>query len=122
MRKSLVVVVAIIVSVCFLNAQAPPQTAAAAITAIRAGRLLDPEAGRILTNQVIVVEGNRIRDVGPGVAIPPNARVIDLSGMTVMPGLVEAQLWPRSRSQVVAGVPGTVVVAIAADARQPGVP
>ncbi len=39
---------------------------------------------------MIVVEGTRIREVGPNVAIPPGARVIDLSGMTVMPGLVEA--------------------------------
>jgi imidazolonepropionase-like amidohydrolase len=62
----------------------------AAVTAIRAGRLLDPESGAVLTNQVILVEGNRIRDVGPNVAIPAGARVIDLSGMTVMPGLVEA--------------------------------
>ncbi len=60
------------------------------LTAIRAGRLLDPEAGRILTNQIIVVEGTRIRDVGPNVAIPAGAQVIDLSNMTVMPGLVEA--------------------------------
>src|SRR6185295_352652 len=65
--------------------QTPPQ-----LTAIRAGRLLDPEAGRILTNQIIVGEGTRIRDVGPNVAIPPGAQVIDLSNMTVMPGLVEA--------------------------------
>ena len=72
-----------------VSGQAPAQ-APAQLTAIRAGRLLDPEAGRILTNQVIVVEGTRIRDVGPNVAIPPGARVIDLSGMTVMPGLVEA--------------------------------
>jgi imidazolonepropionase-like amidohydrolase len=60
------------------------------VTAIRAGRLLDPEAGRILTNQVILVEGTRFRDVGPNVAIPAGARVIDLSQMTVLPGLVEA--------------------------------
>src|SRR5438067_1671196 len=63
---------------------------AAPITAIRAGRLLDPDGGRVLTNQIIVVEGNRIRDVGPNVAIPPGAQVIDLSRMTVMPGLVDA--------------------------------
>jgi imidazolonepropionase-like amidohydrolase len=69
------------------GAQAPPP---AAVTAIRAGRLFDPEAGRVLTNQIIVVEGTRIRDVGPSVAIPAAAKVIDLSGMTVMPGLVEA--------------------------------
>ena len=67
--------------------QAP---APAQVTAIRAGRLLDPEGARILTNQVILVEGTRIREVGPNVAIPAGARVIDLSSMTVMPGLVEA--------------------------------
>jgi imidazolonepropionase-like amidohydrolase len=71
-----------------VGAQAPAPTAA--VTAIRAGRLLDPEAGRMLTNQVILVEGTRIRDVGPSLAIPPGAQVIDLSNMTVMPGLVEA--------------------------------
>jgi imidazolonepropionase-like amidohydrolase len=60
------------------------------VTAIRAGRLLDPEVGRLLPNQIIVVEGTRIRDVGPNVAIPAGARVVDLSQMTVLPGLVEA--------------------------------
>jgi imidazolonepropionase-like amidohydrolase len=68
-----------------LDAQSPPP-----LTAIRAGRLLDPEGGRLLTNQVILVEGNRIREVGPNIAIPSGAQVIDLSRLTVMPGLVEA--------------------------------
>jgi len=67
-----------------LGAQAP------AVTAIRAGRLLDPEQGAVLANQVIIVEGMRIREVGAGLAIPAGARVIDLSDMTVMPGLVDA--------------------------------
>jgi imidazolonepropionase-like amidohydrolase len=79
-----------------LSARVPaPQAAPAAVppppvTAIRAGRLLDPEAGRVLANQVIVIEGRRIRDVGPNVATPAGAQVIDLSNATVMPGLVEA--------------------------------
>jgi imidazolonepropionase-like amidohydrolase len=72
-----------------IHAQQPPP-AAAPVTAIRAGRLLDPEAGRILTNQIIVVTGNRITDVGPNVSIPAGAQVIDLSRMTVMPGLVDS--------------------------------
>jgi len=73
------------------SAQAPAAAQGAApLTAIRAGRLLDPEAGRILQNQVIVIEGNKIRDVGPNVAIPVGAQVIDLSRMTVMPGLVDS--------------------------------
>jgi imidazolonepropionase-like amidohydrolase len=65
--------------------QAPP-----AVTAIRAGRLLDPDAGQVLANQIILIEGTRIRDVGPNVAIPAGAHVIDLSRLTVMPGLVDA--------------------------------
>ena len=62
----------------------------APVTAIRAGRLIDPEAGRALTNQVILVEGTRIKEVGANVAIPAGATVIDLSNMTVLPGLVDA--------------------------------
>jgi imidazolonepropionase-like amidohydrolase len=71
-------------------AVAAQQPAGAPVTAIRAGRLLDPEAGRILPNQIILVDGTRIREVGPNVAIPAGAQTIDLSGMTVLPGLVDA--------------------------------
>jgi imidazolonepropionase-like amidohydrolase len=67
------------------SAQAPPP-----VTAIRAGRLLDPEAGRLLTNQIVLVQGTRITDVGPNVPVPAGAQVIDLSRMTVLPGLVDA--------------------------------
>ncbi len=67
-----------------MNAQTPP------VAAIRAGRLIDPEAGRVLTNQVILIEGNKFKEIGPNVAIPPGAQVIDLSRMTVLPGLVDA--------------------------------
>jgi imidazolonepropionase-like amidohydrolase len=62
----------------------------AAVTAIRAGRLLDPESGAVLTNQVILVEGNKFREVGSNVTIPAGAQVVDLSRLTVMPGLVDS--------------------------------
>jgi imidazolonepropionase-like amidohydrolase len=65
------------------DAQAP-------LTAIRAGRLIDPEAGRVLTNQVILIEGTKIKEVGSNVAIPAGASTIDLSQLTVLPGLVDA--------------------------------
>jgi imidazolonepropionase-like amidohydrolase len=74
----------------FAAAPAAQQPAPSPLTIIRAGRLLDPDGGRILANQIIVVDGNRIRDVGPNLAIPPGAQVIDLSRLTVMPGLVDA--------------------------------
>ena len=51
--------------VCLLLGAALAAQAPASVVAVRAGRLLDPEAGRILTNQIILVEGTRIREVGP---------------------------------------------------------
>ena len=59
------------------------------ITAIRAGRLIDPATGTAAANQIVLVEGERIREVGPSVTIPPNAEVIDLSKLTVVPGFVD---------------------------------
>ncbi|HYR85654.1 MAG TPA: amidohydrolase family protein [Terriglobia bacterium] len=58
------------------------------VTAIRAGRLLDPETGTAAMNQVVVIEGGKIKAVGD-VAIPAGADVIDLSAFTVLPGLFD---------------------------------
>ena len=60
------------------------------ITAIKAGRLIDPETGTAAANVVILVEGEKIKDVGANLAIPAGAAVIDLSKLTVLPGLVDA--------------------------------
>ena len=62
------------------------------VTAVRAGRLFDSEGGRMLTNQVILINGERITAVGPEAQtkIPAGARVIDLSRATVLPGLIDA--------------------------------
>jgi imidazolonepropionase-like amidohydrolase len=60
------------------------------ITAIRAGRLVNPETGTAAANQIIVIDGARIREIGANLTIPAGADVIDLSGLTVLPGLVDA--------------------------------
>jgi imidazolonepropionase-like amidohydrolase len=60
--------------------------------AVRAGRLFDSRSGTTLTNQVVLIRGDRIADVGPSVAIPAGARVIDLSGATVLPGMIDAHV------------------------------
>ena len=58
--------------------------------AIRAGRLIDGRGGPPVANAVIIIEGERITAVGPGLTIPAGARVIDLSSSTVLPGLIDA--------------------------------
>ena len=60
------------------------------LTVIKAGRLIDPETGTAAANQMILIDGEKIRAVGPNLAIPAGAAVIDLSGLTVLPGLVDA--------------------------------
>ena len=72
------------------NPPGAPATQPAPITAIRAGRIVDPATGTAATNQVILVQGGRFTAIGPNVAIPAGATVIDLSALTVVPGLVDA--------------------------------
>jgi len=73
-----------------LVVSAQPQSPPARVTAIKAGRLIDPETGSVTTNAVILVEGEKIKDVGANLAIPAGATIIDLSKLTVLPGLVDA--------------------------------
>jgi imidazolonepropionase-like amidohydrolase len=83
----------LLLATCLIPAAAAAQAAAPAagpVTAIKAGRLLDPETGTIATNQVILVQNGRFTAVGGSVAIPKDAQVIDLSSLTVLPGLVDA--------------------------------
>lgn len=63
----------------------------APVVAIRAGRLVDVRAEKIRPDQVIVIEGDRIKVVGPAgeTPIPEGASVIDLSDATLMPGFVD---------------------------------
>jgi imidazolonepropionase-like amidohydrolase len=61
----------------------------AQVTVVKAGKLIDPDAGTVLNDQVIVVRDNKIEAVGKGLAIPAGAKVIDLSDKTVLPGLID---------------------------------
>src|SRR6058998_922691 len=60
---------------------------------IKAGRLVDGRSASVQPNVGILIEGERIKAVGPVAQITaraPGARVIDLSQMTVLPGLIDA--------------------------------
>ena len=71
--------------------QSGPQTTGRWI-AIRAGRMFDGKSDHLISNQTIVVHGDRIVEVGSSerVKIPAAAQVIDLSRATVLPGLIDA--------------------------------
>ena len=68
-----------------------PATALAAQqpTVLRAAAMLDVIKGELLRPAVLVVEGGRIRSVGPG-QLPADARTVDLGDMTLLPGLIDA--------------------------------
>lgn len=60
------------------------------LTAIHAGRLVDVERGEVLRDRWVVIRGERIEAVLAGAAGPPaGAKVIDLAGYTVLPGLID---------------------------------
>ena len=59
------------------------------VTVVRAGQLVDPDSGTVLSNQIILISGNKIQAVGPDLTIPAGAKVIDLSDKTVLPGLID---------------------------------
>lgn len=82
----------LIASLTVAAAVAQQAAPAPARTIVRAGKLLDVRTGKTLTNQAIVVENGKIVSVGPdsGPAADANIKVIDLTGKTVLPGLIDA--------------------------------
>jgi len=92
-------------TVVWSQAPRPPQSPylapAGNVVAIRAGRMFDAKAGTMRNNQIILIKGDRIADVGPSVQIPPEGRVIDLSGATVLPGMIDAHVHNAGRGDSV---------------------
>jgi imidazolonepropionase-like amidohydrolase len=73
-------------------ALAASQAAFAEVIALKGARLIDGTGKPPLANAVLVVDGGRLAAVGAAgkVAIPKGARVVDLSGRTIMPGMINA--------------------------------
>jgi imidazolonepropionase-like amidohydrolase len=93
-------------TVVWSQAPRPPQpspylAAPDNLVAVRAGRMFDAKAGTMVNNQIILIKGDRIADVGPSVQIPPEARVIDLSGATVLPGMIDGHVHNAGRGDSV---------------------
>lgn len=95
MTFSSLVVFMMTIGTCFAQYAQPvengPQNTGRWI-AVRAGRMFDGKSDHLLSNQTILIQGERIVEVGPSarVKIPAAAQVIDLSRDTVLPGLIDA--------------------------------
>src|SRR5215208_673033 len=83
----------IISSLLIYNVSIPARAQAKETVLIKAGQLVDVKSGRVLANQAILIEGERIKEVGDAATVsshaPAGARVIDLSNATVLPGLID---------------------------------
>ncbi|MDZ7291344.1 MAG: amidohydrolase family protein [candidate division KSB1 bacterium] len=58
-------------------------------TCIKAGKLFDGKSTSLRENVIILIQGKRIVELGEKIAIPRGAKIIDLSRMTVLPGLID---------------------------------
>jgi imidazolonepropionase-like amidohydrolase len=94
MRRWIAALLAMAAGLACLGASAQEPEASPVVTAIHAGRLLaDPEIGRVLTEQTILVTADgRIAGIEPGYVSPEGATVIDQRGRFVLPGLIDSHV------------------------------
>lgn len=81
MNRAFAFACAVLSSGAMASAQAP--------TVVKAGMFVDVESGIARPNQLILIEGERIKAIGATLAMPAGAKVIDLTGATVLPGLID---------------------------------
>ena len=92
---------AVLLATLALHAETPAPRAAAPkkVVLVRTGALVDVLAGRVLTGQDVLIEDGVVQRVGPGIAAPEGATVVDLSKRTVLPGLIDVHTHVTSQPE-----------------------
>src|SRR5437016_2446289 len=71
-----------------------PAQSPALLTLVKASRLLDPRSGNVLAPAAVLIEGGKIKEVGPPSQVqakaPAGAKTIDLGNATLLPGLIDS--------------------------------
>lgn len=77
----------------FSSGQVAAQVSAP-VTLVKAGRLLDPRTGNVLSPAAVLIENGKIKEVGPPSRVQANApagvKTIDLGSATLLPGLIDS--------------------------------
>ena len=78
--------------VAMVSTVQPRAQSTAPLTLVKAGRLLDPRTGNVLAPAAVLIEGDRIKQVGPASQIhaPVGTTTIDLGNATLLPGLIDS--------------------------------
>jgi imidazolonepropionase-like amidohydrolase len=94
-----------LIAICVLNTNAQDRAAAKTLKAVKFGKLWDAK-GKLWTNAIVVVEGERIRSVTTDASsIPAGAEVIDLAKYTGLPGLIDVHTHMTMYTDETPGVP-----------------
>src|SRR5438874_750032 len=84
----------LVLAVLLFAAERVTAEAPASNTLVRAGRLLDPRSGNVLSPAAVLIEGGRIKEVGPPSQVqahaPAGVKTIDLGNATLLPGLIDS--------------------------------
>jgi hypothetical protein len=83
MMKNLLITFVVLLAFCLPSPAEQP-----APIVIRADQMLDVKIGKLIAGAVIVVQGDKILSINPKEP-PKNATVVDLKGMTLLPGLID---------------------------------
>ena len=90
LKRKLAITLVLAVGSALLVAQQPTK-ARVQRTLVRAGHLVDVKTGKVSDAETIVVVGETIQSIAPSALVPalPTDKVVDLSGLTVLPGLID---------------------------------
>jgi imidazolonepropionase-like amidohydrolase len=100
MPRSLVIALVVSLAALTQRVHGAESAAPARTVAVKAGQLFDGTGDTHRPNMVIVIEGERIKSVGPAadVTIPSGAEIVDLSAAIVLPGLIDCHTHLGSRA------------------------
>lgn len=85
-RQTTLLVLFLGVTALQMSAQSPSP-----VTMLKADHLLDPRTGNLLASAAVLIEGDKIKQVGllSQLSVPAGANAIDLGNVTLLPGLID---------------------------------